>query len=100
MGSVWVAPDAAVAPSDSTLSAADRFTGMATLAFISDMAARSGSASPASSSSSARVTLRKSSAITALLDALDDRGVLGGTGVGSRVVREDVGRDGGVDRSR
>src|SRR3954451_1197003 len=46
----------AAAPSDSTLAATAALIGIATLAFTSDMAARSGSSSPASSESSSRVS--------------------------------------------
>src|SRR3954451_31588 len=46
----------AAAPSDRTLAATAALIGIATLAFTSDMAARSGSSSPASSASSSRVS--------------------------------------------
>ena len=61
--SLVVAMAAAVELSDSTLSASAALMGAATLALTSDMAARSGSGSPASLSSSSRVSLRYSSAI-------------------------------------
>src|SRR5215212_3136761 len=84
-----------------TFSAAARLTGAATFALISDIAARSGSSSPASAFSSSRVSERYSglvSLIRPLLVALDDRGVLRRVGVRDRVVRKDVGGHGRVDR--
>src|SRR4051794_15389247 len=60
MGAVWVACATAVELSDRTLRAAAKLTGAATLALMSDIAARSGSASPARPSSSSRVSLRYS----------------------------------------
>src|ERR1044071_1930105 len=60
IGAVWVAWATATELSDSTLRAAARLTGAATLALMRDIAARSGSASPARASSSARVSLRYS----------------------------------------
>src|SRR5919202_348364 len=56
IGVCCAASAAAVAPSDSTLAAMAALIGIATLAFTSDMAARSGSSSPASSESSSRVS--------------------------------------------
>src|SRR5437016_4511736 len=67
---------------------------------MSDIAARSGSSSPAISFSSSRVSFRYSSAIEASLVGLDDRGVLSRLGVGGRVVAQDVQREGRVDRRR
>src|SRR3954468_23459745 len=85
-----------------TFSAAARLIGAATFAFTSDIAARSGSSSPASSLSSSRVSERYSgvfSVMERLLVALRDRGVLDRVRIRDRVVREHVGGDGRVDRS-
>src|SRR3954454_14573850 len=60
IGAVCCALATAVELSESTFNAAARFTGAATLAFTNDMAARSGRASPASSSSSSLLSLRYS----------------------------------------
>src|SRR5436305_8217806 len=86
--------------SERTFAATAALIGSARFALISDMAARSGSSSPASSFSSSRVSLRYSSPIGSSLVALVDRGLLRGVGVGDRTVREDVGRHGGVHRNR
>src|SRR6476660_8642731 len=68
-------------------------TGAATFALISDIAARSGSSSPASLFSSSRLRLLYSwdlSPILASLVALVDRGVLCRVCIRDRSVREDV----------
>src|SRR3954469_3910908 len=56
-----------MAPSERTLAATAAFTGMAMFALMSDIAARSGSCSPTSPSSSSRVMLLYSSGIGYLL---------------------------------
>src|SRR4051812_3759294 len=87
-----------------TFSAAARFTGAATFALISDIAARSGSSSPARLFSSSRVSgwyCSISSAIgSLLLVGLADVAGLRGVGIRDRVVRQHVRRDCGVDRDR
>src|SRR5580765_3531401 len=84
--------------SERTLAATAAFTGAARLALISDIAARSGSASPASSSSSSRVMGRYSvcspMCLRSFLGALVHRRVLRGAGDRRRVVRQDVRGDG------
>src|SRR3954454_16938855 len=86
--------------SDSTLAATAAFTGAARFALMSDIAARSGSASPASSSSSSRLSLRYStfSVMPDLLALvrLVDVDVLSGVRVRDRVVARDVECHGGV----
>src|SRR5437764_14523968 len=91
---VCSAPAYAVELSLSAFSATAALIGAAMFAFSSDIAARSGSSSPASSLSSSRVSLRYSSAILDLLVlvALRDRCCLCCVRVGDRIVREDVGR--------
>src|ERR1041385_7053857 len=79
-----------------TLSAAARLIGATTFAFTSDIAARSGSSSPASSFSSSRVSLRYSLMSVPLVDVSG----LCRIRVRDRAVREDVCRDRGVDRDR
>src|ERR671933_848131 len=88
--------------SESAFSATAAFTGAATFALISDIAARSGSSSPASSFSSSRVSFRYSSVISApsLEVALVDRRLLRRIRVRDRAVREDVRGDGRVHRDR
>src|SRR5919199_231169 len=83
-----------------TLSAAARLIGAATFALIRDIAARSGSSSPASAFSSSRVSFRYSSLIEPPLGGLVDRSVLRGVRIGDRPVGEDVRRDRGVDGRR
>src|SRR5438309_4775970 len=61
MGVCWIASAYAVALSERTLAASATFTGIARFAFTSDIAARSGSSSPASWLSSSRVSVRYSS---------------------------------------
>src|SRR5919197_6495822 len=94
-----------MAPSDRTLAATAAFTGIAMFALIRDIAARSGSSSPASCSSSSRVTLRYSCTSATWLSfrrlvALRNVARLLRVRVCDRVVARDVQRDGGVDRSR
>src|SRR5437588_6311511 len=88
--------------SERTFAAIAALIGAATFALISDIAARSGSSSPASSLSSSRVSVRYScgvvSLIVRLLVPLRDVPGLLRVRVGDRVVREDVQRHGGVDR--
>src|SRR5918997_5432952 len=88
----------AVEPSERTLAATAAFTGRATFALMSDIAARSGSSSPASSFSSSRLSGRYSfrvSDIEMLLAlrslrarGLVDVGRLLGVRVRDRAVRE------------
>src|SRR2546423_10581466 len=90
--------------SERMLAATAAFTGAARFALMSDIAARSGSSSPASSLSSSRVRLRYSCGVWSvtscllLLVALRDVAGLLRIRVGDRVVREDVRGHGGVDR--
>src|SRR5688572_12561305 len=102
----------------SAFSASAAFTGAATFALMSDIAARSGSASPASLSSSSRVNrlyCSFSSAISASFQIVTDRSsvsradqlvalvdgrVLSSVRVCHRVVGQDVGGDRSVDRDR
>src|SRR3954452_24062460 len=94
----------AAEPSLSAFSASAAFTGAATFALISDIAARSGSSSPARLFSSSRVSgwyCCISSAIgSLLLVGLADVAGLRGVRIRDRVVRQDVRRHGGVDRDR
>src|SRR5438132_6753305 len=93
----------AVEPSLSTFSATAAFTGAATFALISDMAARSGSSSPARVFSSSRVSCLYSSCFLPMptsLVGLVDRCGLRRVCICDRVVRQDVGGHGGVDRDR
>src|SRR3954468_5785878 len=93
--------------SDSTFAATAALTGAARFALISDIAARSGSSSPASSVSSSRVSGRYScglfSAISVFLPIdpsvglVDVRRLLR-VGDRDRAVGDGVQRDGGVDR--
>src|SRR5205085_633397 len=77
-------------------------------ALMSDMAARSGSASPASSSSSSRVRILNSCSLMTFLTfvssyvlrGLTDIARLRGVRVRGRVVRQDVQRGGEIDRDR
>src|SRR5437868_13374879 len=82
-----------------TFSAAATLIGATTFAFTSDIAARSGSSSPASSFSSSRVSLRYSDMRDLLVGLVDVPG-LGRVRVGDRVVREHVRGDCRVDRDR
>src|SRR3954470_2076864 len=100
MSAFWIAFAYAIELSDRTFAATAALTGAARFALISDMAARSGNSSPASSLSSSRVSFRYSSAIRASLVALVDRGLLHRVRVGGRAVREDVRGHGGVDGDR
>src|SRR5687767_9583726 len=90
----------AVEPSLSTFSATAALIGAATLALISDMAARSGSGSPASSSSCSRVSFWCSVIWSLLTLALVDGRVLRGVRVRDRPVGQHVRCHGGVDRDR
>src|SRR2546421_11116476 len=99
MGVVCAAFAYAVALSERTFAATAAFTGMAMFALISDIAARSGSSSPASSLSSSGVTFRYSSAMPNLLAVgLCDGGRLLGVRVRDRVVARHVQRGGQVHR--
>src|SRR5215212_2448949 len=110
IGAVWVALAYATESSLATFSASAALIGAATFAFTSDIAARSGSGSPASVSSSSRVSgvycvslllMRITSpwwSCARGLHALRDRGALRGVGVGDGAVREDVGRQAEVHR--
>src|SRR5437588_9384966 len=89
--------------SERRLAAIAAFTGAARFALISDIAARSGSSSPASSLSSSRESVLYSCGVSSVtvascLVALRDVARLLGVRVGDGVVREDVRRDRGVDR--
>src|SRR5438477_8933801 len=87
----------------SAFNATAALTGAATFALISDIAARSGSSSPASALSSACVSCRYSSCFLPMfpsLVALVDRGVLRGVGVRDRAVRQDVRRNSRVHGNR
>src|SRR5436305_7221448 len=85
--------------SERTFAATAALIGAARFALISDIAARSGSGSPASSSSSSRVSFLYS-VIRYLLRALVDRRVLRGVGPRGGTVGQDVRRDRGVDGDR
>src|SRR5919204_52289 len=89
----------------STFNAIAAFTGAATFALMSDIAARSGSGSPAIFSSSSRESLWYCSWVLPMsrnlpsrLVALVDVDVLLGVGVSDRVVAGHVERNCGVDR--
>src|SRR5207237_1893738 len=79
-----------------TFSATAALMGAATFALISDIAARSGSSSPASSLSSSRVSALYSLILPSLSVALGDRGGLLRVRVRDRVVARDVERGGEV----
>src|SRR3954453_10665846 len=81
-----------------TFNAAARLIGATTLAFTSDIAARSGSSSPASSLSSSRVSFLYC-CCSLMSVPLGDVSGLGRVRVSNRVVRKDVRRNGGVDRN-
>src|SRR3954453_12849915 len=101
MGVVWAASAYATAPSERTFAATAALIGIARFAFTSDIAARSGSSSPASSLSSSRDSfLNCWSLICVLLIGLGDVGRLLGIRECDRVVRQRVQRDGSVDRCR
>src|SRR3954447_10258893 len=74
IGVVWAAFAYATAPSERTFAAMPALIGIARLAFTSDIAARSGSSSPASSCSSSRVNARYSSPMEAPFVASVDLG--------------------------
>src|SRR5207248_362096 len=90
----------------STFSATAALIGAATFALMSDIAARSGSSSPAIALSSSRVSCLYSWALSPMrassfaLRRLIDRHVLLRVRPGDRAVRKDVRRDRGVDRDR
>src|SRR3982750_3012415 len=117
MGAVCSAFAYATELSERTFAASAKLIGAATFALISDIAARSGSSSPAISFSSSRVSalycccccscsaIRASfassvRALRAELVALLDRRRLLGVGVGDRVVAQHVEGERGVDRGR
>src|SRR5205807_2114789 len=75
-------------------------TGIARFALISDIAARSGSSSPARAFSSSRDSFRYSSAILDLLVTLGDRGRLLRVRVRDRVVAQHIERSCEVDGRR
>src|ERR671915_1784494 len=91
-----------MAPSERTFAATAALIGMAMFAFTSDIAARSGSSSPASCSSSSFERLRYScsgiSCGSFALVGLVEIDVLLGVRVGDGVVARDVQGDGCVDR--
>src|SRR3954454_24749149 len=103
MSAVCVAFAYAIEPSDATFSARAALIGAATLALISDIAARSGNSSPASSLSCSRVSFWNVS-FSATGDPsevrLVDRGLLRGVGVRNCAVREDVRGDRSVNWNR
>src|SRR5438270_9552771 len=88
--------------SDATFSASAALMGAAMFALTSDIAARSGSSSPASWLSSSRVSLRYWTSLvtsyTSREQALVDRRLLLRVRVCDRPVGQDVRRDRGVDR--
>src|SRR3954451_18222288 len=98
MSAVCVALAIAAELSERTLAATAAFTGAAMFALMSDIAARSGSSSPASSLSASRVIGLYSDMSRSPLVALRDVGGLRGVGVRDGAVGERVERDGGVDR--
>src|ERR687887_536268 len=87
--------------SERTFAAIAALIGAATFALMSDMAARSGSSSPAMALSSSRVSCLYSACFrpmrASLRVALVDRCRLSRVGVRDRVVREHVRRHGGID---
>src|SRR5919107_3393647 len=112
MSAVCCALANAIELSDSTFAATAALTGAAMLALISDIAARSGSSSPASSESSSRVSGRYSCGLFSAMCSCLPNGV-GRRSVGLRdvrvllgvrdrhgAVRDGVQGDGGVDRGR
>src|SRR5207248_8842772 len=115
MSADWVASAIAVELSDSTFSASAALIGAAMFALIKDMAARSGRASPASLSSSSRVSTlyfsspighplcargARNGACNAPLGALADVAGLRGLGGRNGVVGQDVERGCQVDGDR
>src|SRR4051812_20692919 len=100
MGAVCTALAYAVELSERTLAATAALIGAARFALMSDIAARSGSGSPASSSSSSRVSLRNSWLMSASSVALSDRCGLLCVGIRNRVVGQDVERSGEVHGRR
>src|SRR4051812_15538900 len=103
MSAFWTAFAYAIEPSEATFSARAALIGAATLALISDIAARSGSSSPASSLSCSRVSFWNccsSDTRDPSYVRLVDRGGLSRVGVRDRAVREDVRGNGRVDGNR
>src|SRR4051794_12689444 len=103
MSAFWTALAYAIEPSDATFSASAALIGAATLALIRDIAARSGSSSPASSLSCSRVSFWNccSSDTGGTSEVrLVDRGHLCRIRVRDRAVRKDVGGNRRVDRDR
>src|SRR5919109_4850409 len=99
MSAVWTAFAYATELSLATLSATAALIGAATFALMSDIAARSGSSSPASALSSSRVSWRYSCGVSAMvspLGRLRDVPRLLRVRVRDRVVARDVQRDRGV----
>src|SRR5919204_1949837 len=89
----------AIESSLATFSAAARLIGAATFALMSDIAARSGSSSPARAFSSSRVSCLYSCSLTRTsLRALHDVAGLLRVRVGDRVVAQHVQRDRSIDR--
>src|SRR5690242_9942401 len=88
----------ATALSERTFAATAALIGAATLALMSDIAARSGSSSPAISLSSSRVSFLYSSPMAASVRLVDVADVLLRVRVGDRVVAQRVQRHGRVDR--
>src|SRR5919198_6577983 len=101
MGAVCCAFAYATEPSERTFAAIAALIGAATFALISDIAARSGSSTPASAFSSSCVSvLYSSSAICVLLQvALVDRCLLRRIGGGGRAVRKHIRREREIDRN-
>src|ERR671935_112261 len=93
----WTAFAYATELSERTFAAIAALIGAATFALISDIAARSGSSSPAIALSSSRVSCLYSSCFLPMLSslrvALVDRGRLRCVRVRDRAVRQDVRRD-------
>src|SRR5947199_43422 len=103
MSPLWTAFAYATELSERTFAAIAALMGAATFALISDMAARSGNSSPARAFSSSRVSCLYSSRFLPMptsLVGLVDRCGLRRVRVRNRVVRQDVGGHGGVDRDR
>src|SRR5919199_1766356 len=90
----------AIELSESTFAAMAALIGAATFALINDMAARSGSSSPAIAFNSSVVSFRYSSAMIPPLVALRNRRVLDGVRVCDRPVAERVERDSRIDGRR
>src|SRR5256886_15603896 len=93
----WTAFAYATELSERTFAATAALIGATTFALTSDIAARSGSSSPASSLSSSRVSFLYS-CCSLMSVPLGDVSGLGRVRIGDRVVRKDVCRHRGVDR--